>query len=310
MMGDMMYKIGVQTKGLLPEKDIDEAFRIIKNAGFDCVDINIDAFLINSDLYQGKVNTFFSEDINLLIDYFMQYRVAMAKYGIVPSQMHAPYPVRVEYRDKQNSYMQGEVIPKCLIIAEVLGVPWVIVHPFKMQYRYSRQKEYEANMEYFKMLVPILKQCRVGICFENLYEGIGRRLVEGVCADPKEAVRYIDTLNDFAGEELFGFCLDTGHLQLVKRPPAEFIHTVGHRLKCLHLHENDGVADIHQMPYTFGDSADAGQDWNSIMAALKDVGFAGTLSFETYPTMNSFPPSVQEAALAAIHDIGEYWSRL
>ena len=37
-----------------------------------------------------------------------------------------------------------------------------------------------------------------------------------VCADPDDAIWYLDTLNDYAGEELFGFCLDTGHLQLVK----------------------------------------------------------------------------------------------
>ena len=75
-----MYKVGVQTKGLLPEKDIDEAFCMIHEAGFDCVDINIDAFLKNSDLYAGKLNGFFSEDINNLLQYFMQYRIAMEKF--------------------------------------------------------------------------------------------------------------------------------------------------------------------------------------------------------------------------------------
>lgn len=305
-----MYKVGVQTKGLLPEKDIDEAFCMIHEAGFDCVDINIDSFLKNTDLYAGKLNGFFSEDINNLLQYFMQYRMAMDKYGIKASQMHAPYPVRVEGRGKQNDYMQGEVIPKSLVIAEVLGVPWVVVHPFKMQYKYNKTVEFNTNVEYFKMLVPILKQCNVGICFENLYEGLGERLVEGVCADPEEAVRYIDTLNEYAGQELFGFCLDAGHLQLVKRDPVEFIRIMGSRLKALHLHENDAKGDLHQLPYSFGDDAASGQDWNALINALKDIGFSGTLSFETYPTMNSFPMSMQETVLKTIHDIGEYWSGL
>lgn len=305
-----MYKVGVQTKGLLPEKDIDEAFCMIHEAGFDCVDINIDSFLKNTDLYAGKLNGFFSEDINNLLQYFMQYRMAMDKYGIKALQMHAPYPVRVEGRGKQNDYMQGEVIPKSLVIAEVLGVPWVVVHPFKMQYKYNKMTEFNTNIEYFKMLVPILKQCNVGICFENLYEGLGERLVEGVCADPQEAVRYIDTLNEYAGQELFGFCLDTGHLQLVKRDPVEFIHTMGNRLKALHLHENDAKGDLHQLPYSFGNDLLSGQDWNGIMKALKEIDFKGTLSFETYPTMNSFPMSMQETVLKTIHDIGEYWSGL
>ena len=85
---------------------------------------------------------------------------------------------------------------------------------------------------------------------------------------------------------------------------------MGNRLKALHLHENDAKGDLHQLPYSFGDDAASGQDWNALINALKDIGFSGTLSFETYPTMNSFPMSMQETVLKTIHDIGEYWSGL
>lgn len=305
-----MFKVGVQTKGLIPERDIDDAFKIIHDAGYDCVDINIDAFLMNSDVYNGKINSFFSESVENLVDYFMQYRAVMEKYGLKASQMHAPYPVRVQGKDAQNNYMQSEVIPKSIIIAEVLGVPWVVIHPFKMQYRFNKDIEFNANIEYFKMLIPILKKCNVGVCFENLYEGIGQRLVEGVCADPEDAIRYVDTLNEYAGQELFGFCLDTGHLQLVKRDPIKFIHMLGDRLKVLHMHENDGVGDLHQLPYSFGADCKEGQDWNGIIHALQDIGFKGTLSFETYPTVKSFPMSMQQEVLETICDIGRYWSSI
>lgn len=298
--------IGVQTKGIIPEKSIDNGFAMIRRAGFDRIDFNLDCFLKNSDLYEGKVNAFFDSSVDDLITYFLQYRVAMEKYGIKASQMHAPYPVRVEGRGRQNDYMQGNVIPKSLIIAEALGVPWVVIHPFKMQYIYGKDKEKNTNIEYFKMLIPMLKQCKVGICFENLYEGIGQRLVEGVCADPNEAIDYIDTLNEYAGEELFGFCLDMGHLQLVRRDPYDFIKRMGNRLKILHLHENDAVGDLHQMPYTFGLCDTQGQDWNGIYKALKEIGFDGTLSFETFPCMNSFPKGMNEPVLKTIYSIGEY----
>ena len=60
-----MYKVGVQTKGLLPEKDIDEAFCMIHEAGFDCVDINIDAFLKNSDVRR----------LMYMVSHMMRYRM-------------------------------------------------------------------------------------------------------------------------------------------------------------------------------------------------------------------------------------------
>lgn len=301
-----MLDIGVQTKGILPDMDIDKGFKLIREAGFRKVDINLDTFLKNSDLYAGKLNGFFSSSIEDLFLYFSQYRKAMDRYGITPSQMHAPYPVRVEGREQQNEYMQGTVIPKSILIAEYLGVPWMVVHPFKMQYVYDKNREFNENIAYFKMLVPLLKQCGVRICFENLYEGIGTRVVEGVCADPEDAVKYIDTLNDYAGEELFGFCLDTGHLQLVNRDPYAFITRLGSRLKALHIHENDGVGDLHQMPFTFGKSKEEGQIWNRIFEGLAETGFDRTLSFETFPCMNSFPKGMRSDVLSAIYGIGSY----
>lgn len=303
-----MLKVGVQTKGILPDMPVNKGFQFIKDAGFDKVDLSIDTFLKNSDLYAGNVNNFFDASVEDLFVYFNEYKNAMENAGISPSQMHAPYPVNVLGMGKQNEYMQGTVIPKSILIAEFLGVPWMVVHPFKMQYVYGKDVERAKNTEYFKMLIPLLKQCGVGICFENLYEGIGRRIVEGVCADPDDAIWYLDTLNDYAGEELFGFCLDTGHLQLVKRDPYEFITKLGSRLKVLHLHENDAIGDLHQMPYTFGTNESEGQVWDRIYKGLKDIKFDGTLSFETFPTMNSFPKGMSASVLKTICSIGEYMS--
>lgn len=299
-------EIGVQTKGILPERDIDKAFEMIAKAGFNTVDINVDAFLLNSDVYAGKINPFFDSSVDDLVLYFKQYRRAMDANGIHPSQMHAPYPVYVEGRGKQNEYMQGNVIPKSIIIAEALGVPWVVIHPFKVQYIHGKEYERQLNVEYFKMLIPLLRQCKVKVCFENLYEGMGHRIVEGVCADPDDAIWYIDTLNEYAGEELFGLCLDTGHLQLVHRDPYSYIKVVGKRLKAVHIHENDGIGDLHQMPYTFGNEEMKGFDWKGLFRGLKEVGYSGSLSFETYPCMNSFPYAMSEMVLKTIHSVGEY----
>lgn len=300
-------EIGVQTKGILPELAIDKGFKKIHDAGFTRVDINIDTFLKNTDIYAGKFNNFFDASVEDLVLFFMQYKQAMDKYGIKASQMHAPYPVRVDGKVEQNNYMQSVVIPKSIIIAEALGVPWVVVHPFKMQYIDGKEAERQTNVEYFKMLIPILKQCHVGICFENLYEGIGQHILEGVCADPSDAVWYVDTLNEIAGEELFGHCLDTGHLQLVNKKPYEYIKMLGKRLKIVHMHENDAWGDLHQMPFSFGTDADSGFDWKGFCMALSEIGFDGTLSFETFPTMNSFPMEMSDSVLEMIHGIGEYF---
>ncbi len=301
-----MVKVGVQTKGILPEMGVDDGVALIARAGFERVDFNLDTFLKNSDVYEGRINKFFEADIKDILAYFGEYKRAWDKYGIKPSQMHAPYPVYVPNRDDISRYMQQVVIPKSIEIAGFLEIPWVVMHPFKMQYKYGLEAEQAMNIQYFSSLIPELKKHDVRICVENLYESVGGRITEGTCADPDDAIFYVDMLNAMAGEERFGICLDTGHIQLVHRQPADYIRKAGSRLKLLHMHENDAYADIHQMPYTFGGSQTCGTDWESFAMALAETGFDGTLSFETFPCVNSFPYGTKEEVLRTICEVGKY----
>ena len=85
----------------------------------------------------------------------------------------------------------------------------------------------------------------------------------------------IDELNEKAGREAFGFCLDTGHMLLVGKRFETFVPILGSRLKTLHLHDNDGVLDRHLAPF-------AGQlNWEDFINSMRDVGYKGDLSFET-----------------------------
>lgn len=299
-----MIKVGVQTKGILPEVGLEEGVALIASAGFERVDFNLDTFLKNSDVYAGKINTFFDEDVEKLLAYFGAYKKMFEKYGIRPSQMHAPYPIFVPGRPDVSEYMQKNVIPKSIAIAGMMEIPWVVMHPFKLQYSYGLDVEHAMNLQFFQSLIPMLKEHGIGVCVENLYESVGKRITEGTCADPKEAIWYVDTLNQLAGEELFGCCLDTGHMELVHREPADYVRAIGSRLKILHMHENDAIGDLHQMPYTFGTKAEDGVDWQDFRKALDEVGFDGTLSFETFPCVNSFPRGARQEVLMTIREIG------
>lgn len=305
-----MLNIGIQTEGIVANNgEITKGFKKIKEAGFTKVDFNLENFLKISEIYSGKTKSIFDKEIPELVDIFKKYKRAMDMYELTPSQMHAPYPINIPGNAQATEYMQGNVIPKSIIIAEVLKVPWIVIHPFKLQYPHDQKYERQLNLEYFQMLVPLLKQCGVKVCLENLYEIVGGRITEGICANPEEAIWYIDTLNNYAGEELFGFCLDTGHLQLTKREPYEFIKKLGSRIKVLHIHENDGNHDVHQLPFTFGGKDEKGADWMGIWKGLKETGFNGTLSFETSPAIISFPHSSSDAVLKLIYDIGVYMAK-
>ena len=297
--------VGVQTKGILPEMGLEEGVALIANAGFESVDFNLDTFLKNSDVYAGRMNKFFDADLESLLAYFGEYKKAFEAHGIRPSQMHAPYPILVPARGDVTDYMQEIVIPKSIAIAGMMEIPWVVMHPFKLQYTYGIDAERAMNLKYFESLIPLLKAYNVGVCVENLYQSVGGRITEGTCADPQDAIYYVDTLNQLAGEELFGCCLDTGHMELTHREPTDYIRQVGKRLKILHMHENDAIGDLLQMPYTFGSRSEDGVDWNDFRNALDEIGFDGTLSFETFPCVSSFPRGARVEVLRTIREIGK-----
>ena len=80
-------KVGVQTKGILPEMGLEEGVALIANAGFESVDFNLDTFLKNSDVYAGRINKFFDADLESLLAYFGEYKKAFEAHGIRPSQL-------------------------------------------------------------------------------------------------------------------------------------------------------------------------------------------------------------------------------
>ena len=89
----------------------------------------------------------------------------------------------------------------------------------------------------------------------------------------------------------------------------QFITTLGHRLKVLHIHDNDGIGDLHQIPFTFTKTREnrSSTDWDGFLGGLKAIGFGGVLSYETAPVLSSFPEEMKEDALAFIAKIGAYF---
>ena len=85
------------------------------------------------------------------------------------------------------------------------------------------------------------------------------------------------------------------------------LNILGKRVKALHIHDNDGVSDQHLMPFvgTFR--------WNDFLQALKDVGYEGDLSFETFAQVrsNRMDPEFIPPFLRAIAGVGQVFrSRL
>jgi sugar phosphate isomerase/epimerase len=85
------------------------------------------------------------------------------------------------------------------------------------------------------------------------------------------------SLVEAIGHEHVGCCVDTGHANL-NQNVAEFIEIIGSYLITLHIHDNKGKSDNHQMP-GWGNI-----DWPSVIDSLAAVDYTGIFMYEVMPT--------------------------
>lgn len=307
-----MIGIGVQTQNVIYDENPAEGFSMLSGIGFSCVDFSLNGYLKNTSIYRSELNDFFSRTIQELERFFRPHKDGAKNAGITVSQMHMPYPLYVpDGKKKRNEYLGNEVAPKSMMLCGFFGCPYIVVHGFKLnRFLGSEEAEWAQTEKFIDSIAPMAKEMGIVICIENLYDGLGGHLVEGPCCDARKAVERIDRINEKYHAEVLGFCFDTGHANLVGLDFEHFIMTLGHRLKVLHIHDNDGIGDLHQLPFTFTRTREnkSSTDWEGFVQGLRNISFNKTLSFETAPVLKSFPQEMKRDVLSLIARTGRYFA--
>lgn len=304
-------QIGVQTQNVIYDDNPGRGFELLRNTGFSCADFSLNSYLKNKSLYRYERNEFFDRSDAELEEYFKSHKQAAASSGIVINQMHMPYPNYVPGADQEfNDYLWKVVAPKSMRICAYFDCSYIVMHGFKLAYHLGTEEaEWEQTEKFLHFLAPMAKEMGITICIENLYETVSGHTVEGPCCDARKAADRIDRMNDRYGAEVLGFCFDTGHANLVGIDFEDFLTVLGHRLKVLHIHDNDGMFDLHQIPFTFTKTRDnvPSTDWEGFIRGLRKIHFQGTLSFETAPVLTAFPDEMKQEVLRFIASIGRYF---
>ena len=263
-------KIGIQTAGPDRIGTISDAYRLIRECGFDAADVNVDQFPLS--LYEGS-----AKDV---AEAYRPYLEASREYGVDNYQAHALFATYVGEPEKDAFLLQALV--KSVAGADSIGCRNLIVHPAFLQYdrQLTQQEEFEVNLSRYGALIPAAKEYGVRILLENMFTGHSGKIYGAVCSEPSEACRYIDELNRLAGGPLFGFCFDTGHSLLAGKDIRRSMDALGGRIFAFHVHDNDGVSDQHLAPYM------GILDWDRFVEGLRDISYDATMCFETFNVFN------------------------
>jgi len=303
-----MLRIGTQSDNWYSDLDPDGSIAYIKECGFTAVDFNMNAYIRVGEL--EKVNppysSFYDKSVEELYEYFTPLKEACERHDIVIAQLHAPFPTWLNGKTELNDYLVM-VLEKCCAVCAFLGSPGLVVHPVHG----AGDAELESNLWLYRKLIPSAKRYGVKILLENIFARFNGRFKQGRLSDPHTACKYFDMLNEEAGFDAFGFCFDVGHAIITSQDVPAFIRTLGHRLTNLHIHDNNGLDDLHLLPYTcITTGANLVCDWDGVVQALKDINYRGALCFETFKSLRIAPRAVWTEILKLNSAIGRYWSEV
>ncbi len=278
-------KISIQTGGLVNYRGLEEGYRLIREAGFEAIDWNIDSAWDSSQFKKKQLpHCIFEDSLEDIHSYYREELEVIRKNGLEIWQAHAPFPPYVQGFPELNEYAIG-VYKQCIRFCAGAGVRYLVVHGISHSVNDDTQTPESIrrmNLHLYESLIPVLAETELVVCLENLFISHEGHMLEGVCARPEEACGYIDYLNEKAGKECFALCLDTGHLNLVGKRQKPYILELGKRIRALHLHDNGGMQDEHLAPYT-GNIL-----WRDVVDGLAEIGYDGSLNFETFRQISPY----------------------
>ena len=259
------------TSGTFSYLPIDRMYVRMRELGYDAVDQDL-----------ADTNVPYYRDAASMEAHCKVIRAAAEAAGIEISQVHGPWPT-----DDTTAENRAETLENMRLAVygcHCLGAPYLIIHP-QMPYGWGREEDADfalsLTVELMKNLMPDCEKYGVTLCLENMPMTAHRISTMDRIAEAVEMV----------GHPNAAICLDTGHTNVFGRSLGDDVRCAGKYLRTLHVHDNDGKADRHQLPWL------GTADWNSFTAALAETGFDGVMSLETRgPVSKNMPDAVRDAA--------------
>lgn len=263
-----------------------EAARLIREAGFDCVDYSC---------YYWKEQAYALEDGYR--EYARALRTHLDGLGLVCNQSHAPFDTKYG-QPFDPSCDTFRNVTRAIEVASILGAEQIVVHSIAMPKELTEDTEatHAYAMEYYRALLPFAEKFGIRIAVENLFVRHKEKFVySGRLNRPDTLSRVVRELDSPWATA----CLDMGHAAMVGYEPENFVRRMDKGLLgAVHFQDGDYIEDRHTLPYL-------GQyHWAEIMKALAETGYAGDLTFEIYKFYHNLPDEAIPHALKTAEAVG------
>ena len=258
-------KVGNTTGYFWYGENEDAVFSRMAEVGYDAADLSM------CDIREP----IFHDDAALR-EYCAANNAAAARHGIVINQLHGPWPT---YDTEEESRAEGwRCFHRAVLACHRMEIPYMVFHP-QMPYGWGAEEEPElAKKLTYELMCDLLPDCEkygVTICLENMPFRKHR------ISTMDRIVEVLEMVN----HPMAGICFDTGHSLMFGHDLGDMARMAAPYLKCLHVHDNDGERDAHQLPYYEGGQG----NWDSFVTALAEIGYNGVLNLECMGNIPDVP---------------------
>lgn len=178
---------------------------------------------------------------------------------------------------------EGDIVVRNLRCAEILGIPYMVVHPVFRRPDGSIYEDAEAylevNRKHYASLLEKAERHGVILLCENL--------LWGASIPPEVQSELVSRVDS----PYFGWCYDTGHAHRCGLHQTELLG-LSHPPLSLHVQDNQGQHDEHLLP------GDGTVDWKEFLDTLHAVGYTGDLVLEAHHQSIDAPDDARDAILA------------
>lgn len=216
----------------------------------------------------------------------------------------SPDPEAIEAVEAELGTFVKKAAAECIEFCGDNGVKYMRITPVSGDR--ARGREWELNHDFYMSLAEQAKKSGVCILLQNMCRGVNGHIVRGICSDASVAADWIDRLNEEAGAEVFGFCMDMGVCSLCGNDVHEFIITLGSRVKAVILRDCDGHNDAALMPFSCHRRGKLQTDWMGLIRGLRDIDFDGELIVNCVDTVRAFSPLLRPTVFHLAKEVGDY----
>lgn len=300
-----MIKIVCVPTGLIDLKHPEKGLAVIREGGFDSILFDLAACCPPGELEKlGKPEKENPGERSIASKYRerLSESVAPLLRQCREQQVHisivcAPCLCRNTERSDLTELL-SELVKESIKICGRAGCKQLIVSPVSAGA--SHEAEWEVNRKYYLGLVNTARENDITILLQSQFRDMNGRLVRGICTNVNETATWIDRLNREAGEERFGFCMDTSVCTLCGQRMQELALVLGSRIKAVILRDCDGQHDTSMLPFTCVNYGHLRTDWSGLILGLREICFDGSLlidfSSNTMAYSHLFRPKLLQLA--------------